>query len=99
MGGLIRHTWQEEVNALHHRHERTRAGSHHPKKADRYLSGRTINTGIEENPLFETVKAQKKLCAYVEGNEQTIAVKAEIMLDHFIAKVRETGFSHRFGCL
>ncbi len=52
-----------------------------------YRSYYAIEKSIEENPLFETVKAQKKLRAYVEGHEQTIAVKAEIMLDHFISKV------------
>ncbi len=33
--------------------------------------------------MFDSVKAQKKLRAYVENDEDTIAVKAEIMLDHF----------------
>jgi type I restriction enzyme, R subunit len=40
-----------------------------------------------ENPLFETIKAQKKLRSFVERNPETIATKAEIMLDHFITNV------------
>lgn len=46
-----------------------------------------ITKSIEDNPLFDTAKAQRKLKAYVEGNDKTIAVKAEIMLDHFIDEV------------
>ncbi|MGN6421439.1 MAG: type I restriction endonuclease subunit R, partial [Pseudobacter sp.] len=52
-----------------------------------YRSYYEIEKSIEDNPLFETVKAQKKLKAFVERNPQTIATKAEIMLDHFISKV------------
>ena len=52
-----------------------------------YRSYYAIEKSIEDNPLFDTVKAQKKLRAYVERHKQTIAVKAEIMLDHFITKV------------
>jgi len=52
-----------------------------------YRSYYEIEKSIEENPLFDTVKAQKKLRTYVERHEQTIAVKADIMLDHFINKV------------
>ncbi|MES2478682.1 MAG: type I restriction endonuclease [Bacteroidota bacterium] len=49
-----------------------------------YKSYYEIEKSIEDNPLFDTVKAQKKLKAFVEREEQTIATKAEIMLDHFI---------------
>jgi type I restriction enzyme R subunit len=52
-----------------------------------YRSYYEIEKSIEDNPLFNTIKAQKKLKAYVERHEQTIATKAEIMLDHFISKV------------
>ncbi len=52
-----------------------------------YRSYYEIEKSIQENPLFDTVKAQKKLKAYVEKHEQTIGTKAEIMLDHFINKV------------
>ena len=40
--------------------------------------------------MFDTIKAQKKLRAYVERHEQTIATKAEIMLDHFISRIVNT---------
>ena len=52
-----------------------------------YQSYYEIEKSIRENPLFDTVKAQKKLRAYVEGHKETIAVKAEIMVDHFLAQV------------
>lgn len=52
-----------------------------------YRSYYEIEKSIEDNPLFDTAKAQKKLKAYVEKHEQTIATKAEIMLDHFITKI------------
>ena len=55
-----------------------------------YKSYYEIQKSIEENPLFDTVKAQKKLKAYVERNAQPIATKAEIMLDHFIGQVVNT---------
>jgi len=42
---------------------------------------------VEEDPLFDTKKAQKKLWRYVESNEHTIRKKAEIMVDHFHAQV------------
>ena len=46
-----------------------------------------IEKSIEDNPLFDTAKAQKKLRAYVEQHQQTINTKAEIVLDHFIPKI------------
>lgn len=46
-----------------------------------------IQKSIEENPLFDTKRAQKKLKAYVEAHKATIEAKAEIMLDHFITHV------------
>jgi type I restriction enzyme R subunit len=52
-----------------------------------YKSYYEIEKSIEDNPLFDTVKAQKKLRAFVERNPQTIATKAEIMLDHFVTHV------------
>lgn len=55
-----------------------------------YKSYYEIEKSIEENPLFDTAKAQKKLRAYVERHEQTITTKADIMLDHFINKVVNT---------
>ena len=55
-----------------------------------YKSYYEIEKSIEDNPLFDTAKAQKKLRAYVERNEQTIATKTDIILDHFINKVVNT---------
>lgn len=52
-----------------------------------YKSYYEIQKSIEDNPLFDTAKAQKKLRAYVERNQQTINTKAEIMLDHFVSQV------------
>jgi len=46
-----------------------------------------IEKSIEDNPLFDSVKAQKKLRTYVEQHQQTINTKAEIILDHFIPKI------------
>lgn len=55
-----------------------------------YKSYYEIEKSIDENPLFDSKKAQKKLRAYVEQNKQTIATKAEIMIEHFIEKVYNT---------
>jgi len=55
-----------------------------------YKSYYKIEKSIEDNPLFDTKKAQKKLRAFVERDKRTIATKAEIMLDHFINKVVKT---------
>ena len=52
-----------------------------------YKSFYEIEKSIQDNPLFDTIKAQKKLKAYVERHQQTIGTKAEIMLDHFLNKV------------
>ncbi|WP_448091530.1 type I restriction endonuclease subunit R [Pseudomonas lini] len=52
-----------------------------------YKSYYEIRKSIEDNPLFDKLKAQKKLRTYVERDQQTINAKAEIMLDHFIDQV------------
>lgn len=52
-----------------------------------YKSYYEIQKSIEDNPLFDSLKAQKKLRAYVERNQQTINTKAEVMLDHFMTQV------------
>ena len=52
-----------------------------------YKSYYEIQKSVEENPLFDTKKAQKKLRAYVERSQHTINTKAEIMLDHFIPQI------------
>ncbi len=46
-----------------------------------------IEKSIADNPLFDSVKAQKKLRAFVERDKNTIAVKAEIILDHFLTNI------------
>jgi type I restriction enzyme, R subunit len=55
-----------------------------------YKSYYEIEKSIEDNPLFDTVKAQKKLRTHVEQSKQTIGIKAEIMLDHFVSKLVNT---------
>ena len=52
-----------------------------------YKSYYEIQKSIQDNPLFNTKKAQKKLRAYVERHQQTINIKAEVILDHFIPQV------------
>ena len=52
-----------------------------------YKSYYEIEKSILENPRFDSVKAQKKLRAYVEGHKETIAVKADIMVGHFLEQV------------
>lgn len=46
-----------------------------------------IQKSVEDDPLFDSTKAQKALKAYVERQQQTIDIKAEIMLDHFINNI------------
>ena len=55
-----------------------------------YKSYYEIEKSIAENPLFDTVKAQKRLRAFVERDKRTIATKAEIMMEHFMTKVFQT---------
>ena len=55
-----------------------------------YKSYYEIEKSIEDNPLFDTNKAQKKLRAFVEQHKQTIAIKADIVIDHFITKIVNT---------
>ena len=38
---------------------------------------------VEDDPLYDSKKAQKKLRRYVESHEHAIRQKAEIMVDHF----------------
>ncbi len=52
-----------------------------------YKSYYEIQKSIQDNPLFETSLAQKRLKAYVEGHKKTIASKAEIMVNHFLEQV------------
>jgi type I restriction enzyme R subunit len=42
---------------------------------------------VSGDPEFDTKRAQKKLRAYVEGNQHAVNVKAHIMVDHFLDQV------------
>ncbi|HKK69233.1 MAG TPA: DEAD/DEAH box helicase family protein, partial [Bacteroidales bacterium] len=55
-----------------------------------YRSYYEIQKSIEENPLFNTKKAQKKLRTFVERDKRTIGTKAEIIMEHFITNVYNT---------
>ena len=46
-----------------------------------------LSKTVEDDPLFDTKKAQKKLRKYVESNTHAIREKAEIMVDNFHAQV------------
>ncbi|WP_107666678.1 type I restriction endonuclease subunit R [Cyanothece sp. BG0011] len=60
------------------------------EKYTTYRSYYEIQKSIDDNPVFNTNQAQKKLRKYVESHKQTIATKAEIMVNHFIEKVYKT---------
>ena len=44
---------------------------------------------VEEDPEFDTKRARRKLCRYVESHEHAIHLKAEIMVDHFHEQVMD----------
>lgn len=46
---------------------------------------------VEDDPMFDKKKSQKKLRKYVESNERAIELKAEIMVDHFHNQVIAKG--------
>ena len=46
---------------------------------------------VEEDPEFDSKKAQKKLRRFVEGHDHAIRLKAEIMVDHFHDQVLAQG--------
>lgn len=52
-----------------------------------YKSYYQLHKSIEDNPEFNTKKAQSKLKGFVEKDPRTIRAKAEIMLDHFMEQV------------
>ncbi|AFM02673.1 helicase, type I site-specific restriction-modification system restriction subunit [Bernardetia litoralis DSM 6794] len=52
-----------------------------------YQSYYEIQKSIEDNPLFDTKKAQKKLKAFVETDKRTINTKAEVIFEHFMSQV------------
>lgn len=47
-----------------------------------------LNKAVENNPQFDTRKAQQKLRAYVESHPFSIREKAIVMIDHFHSEVR-----------
>lgn len=53
-----------------------------------YHSFYKLIKSVEENPLFDTQKAQMKLKSYVEGHEFAISEKSKIMIDHFQREVK-----------
>ncbi len=55
-----------------------------------YRSYYEVRKSTEDNPEFDTVKAQKRLRSYVEAHQQTIDTKAAQMVDHFLAQVVAT---------
>jgi type I restriction enzyme, R subunit len=57
------------------------------EKYTTYKSYYEVQKSVEDNPLFDTAKAQKKLKAFVEASPKTIEVKAKIMVDHFVSSV------------
>lgn len=57
------------------------------EKYTTYKSYYEVQKSVEDNPLFDTAKAQKKLKAFVEASPKTIEVKAKIMVDHFMNNV------------
>ena len=46
---------------------------------------------IEDDPEFDSRRAQRKLRRYVEGHEHAISLKAQIMVDHFHQSVAGQG--------
>ena len=56
-----------------------------------------ISKKVEDDPMFDKKRAQKKLRSFVEGNPDVIAKKAAMMVDHFheqiIAKKKLNGKS------
>ena len=46
---------------------------------------------IEDDPEFDSKRAQKKLRRYVETHDRAIRLKSEIMVDHFIGNVVTPG--------
>lgn len=55
-----------------------------------YKSYYEIVKSIDDNPLFKTDKAQKRLRNFVEKDPSTIATKVEIIMDHFINNIVKT---------
>ncbi|WP_254527513.1 MULTISPECIES: type I restriction endonuclease subunit R [unclassified Sphingobacterium] len=52
-----------------------------------YKSYYQLHKSIEDNPEFNTKKAQRRLKGFVEKDPRTIKAKAQIIIDHFMEKV------------
>jgi type I restriction enzyme R subunit len=52
-----------------------------------YQSFYGLHKRIEEDPLFDKTKAQKKLKVYVESHEKSIEKKTAIMITHFMESI------------
>jgi type I restriction enzyme R subunit len=54
-----------------------------------YQSYYKLNKAVENNPLYETHQAQKRLRAYVESHSFSIMEKTKVMIDHFEMEVKK----------
>lgn len=52
-----------------------------------YNSYYSLLKKVEDDPLFDKIKAQKKLRVYVESHEHAIRIKTELMIEHFLDSV------------
>lgn len=52
-----------------------------------YQSNFALLKKIEDDPLYDRIKAQKKLRIFVESHELNIARKTAVMIDHFMGSV------------
>lgn len=52
-----------------------------------YQSYYKLAKTVEDDPLFDKKRAQKRLRCFVEGNEYAIAKKAEVIVEHFHVQV------------
>lgn len=52
-----------------------------------YNSYYSLLKKVEDDPLFDKIKAQKKLHVYVESHEHAIRMKTELMIEHFLDSV------------
>ncbi|MEO0875805.1 MAG: type I restriction endonuclease, partial [Bacteroidota bacterium] len=53
-----------------------------------YQSYYKLNKAVEDNPEFDTSRAQKKLRAFAESHDFAIKEKARVMIDHFTGEVK-----------
>lgn len=52
-----------------------------------YNSYYSLLKKVEDDPLFDKIKAQKKLRVYVESHEHAIRIKTELIIEHFLDSV------------